>query len=33
MNTMRDVNFSKTPLQLTREEFEEIAAAIQENFA
>ena len=32
MNTMRDVNFTKNPLQLSREEFEEIAAAIQENF-
>jgi histidine triad (HIT) family protein len=32
MNRMSDVNFTKKPLQLSREEFEEIAEAISENF-
>jgi len=32
MNRMSDVNFTKKPLQLSREEFEEIAEAIRANF-
>ncbi|MFT5833038.1 MAG: histidine triad (HIT) family protein [Cognaticolwellia sp.] len=32
MNQMSDVNFKKQPLELSREVFEEIAAAIQANF-
>jgi histidine triad (HIT) family protein len=32
MNRMSDVNFTKTPLELSKEEFEKIAAAIQANF-
>lgn len=31
MNRMSDVNFTKKPLQLSREEFEEIAEAIKAN--